>query len=163
MLRRSPLSRDTTSAIARRRRPNRASLECFPNIARISSSGCCSNQRSAATPSPSDQAAIRDFFEATLKSYPAFFQAINEAAFIAGGFGGHAADSPKEFLASFLNGVVQEDWEQRVVLLPAEERRLYREALEAVAAAIRATAPEGAQLPILSRLEACQRFLDELL
>lgn len=63
----------------------------------------------------------------SLQEHPWFLEEINEKTFLpeAEEVGGHAADNEQEFLASFINSLLHQDWKHVVTSRTPEFQRLY--------------------------------------
>ncbi len=59
-------------------------------------------------------------------------QELNESTFSENGYGGHAQENEKEFVASILNSIDSASWNETVQELSPEARGVYREGLRAI-------------------------------
>lgn len=63
---------------------------------------------------------------------PEVLQELNESVFTSKGFGGHAEDNEREFVATMLNNIDSDQWNTAVQALSPEARTVYRNGLVAV-------------------------------
>ena len=63
---------------------------------------------------------------------PEVLQELNESVFTSEGFGGHAEDNEREFVATMLNNIDNDQWKTAVQALSLEARTVYRNGLLAV-------------------------------
>jgi len=87
------------------------------------------------------------------------FALLDESRVYPHGFGGHSADNPDEFLASFVNSLVRPDWEQWVAIQPNDFRKAYLLAAQGLEVSLHAQTKIPDDAPIRSLTADRIRFL----